>query len=73
MKSLNFMTPRKGQLVKVAEDLYWARFELPFRLNHINVYFLESDNGWTIIDCGINDKKYKRTLGTVIFGSTKKH
>ena len=71
MKSLNFMTPRKGQLVKVAEDLYWARFELPFRLNHINVYFLESDNGWIIIDCGINDENTREHWEQLFLGPLK--
>ncbi len=59
MKSLYYNIPRKGEIIKVADDLYWARFELPFRLNHINIYFIESKDGWIVIDCGINDENTK--------------
>ena len=45
-----------GQLRQLADDLFWARFELPFRLNHINLYCLDTDDGWVLIDTGLNDK-----------------
>ena len=47
--------PEKGSLVPLAEDVYWARFDLPFRLNHINLYVLDAGDSWIIIDTGLND------------------
>src|SRR5690625_3627651 len=30
--------------------------DLPFRLNHVNCFLAEGENGFTIIDTGLNDK-----------------
>lgn len=54
MERLPITAPKSGALTKLAEDLYWARFALPFRLNHINLYILDTPDGWVIIDSGIN-------------------
>ena len=32
MIPMDIQVPEKGQLVQLANDLYWARFALPFRL-----------------------------------------
>ena len=45
-----------GQLCQLADDLFWARFELPFRLNHINLYMLDTADGWVLIDTGLNNQ-----------------
>lgn len=54
MKRLDILPPETGDIRALASDLYWARFTLPFRLNHINLYILDTDKGWVIIDSGIN-------------------
>ena len=51
---LDCAPPEPGQLVQLADDLYWMRFRLPFRLNHINLYAFDTDAGWLLLDCGIN-------------------
>ncbi|UOM33136.1 MBL fold metallo-hydrolase [Acuticoccus sp. I52.16.1] len=48
--------PAPGTVTTVAPGLLWARLALPFRLDHVNVYFLEGDDGWTIVDTGISNK-----------------
>ena len=55
MKKLDYETPAIGQLQQLADDLYWARFDLPFRLTHVNIYILDGLDGWIILDTGIND------------------
>ena len=47
--------PHHGQLVQLASDVYWARFDLPFRLNHINLYLFDQGDSWTVIDTGLKD------------------
>lgn len=47
--------PEIGQTVQVADGILWARFALPFALNHINLYLLESPTGWTVVDTGLGD------------------
>ncbi len=44
--------PEPGQVIEVAPGILWARLSLPFRLNHVNVWLLEENDGWTVIDCG---------------------
>ena len=38
MQPLDIDVPQPGHMVALADDLYWFRFSLPFRLNHINLY-----------------------------------
>lgn len=45
--------PAPGALREVAEGVYWLRMPLPFSPRHINLYVLEGDDGWTIIDTGL--------------------
>ncbi len=44
--------PAPGEVIVVAPGILWARLPLPFRLNHVNVWLLEDDDGWTVIDTG---------------------
>ena len=54
MEKLAYNVPEFGTVTKVADDLFWARFTLPFRLNHINLYIIDTPDGWVLIDAGIN-------------------
>ena len=46
--------PAPGQAAKVAAGVHWLRMPLPFRLDHVNVWLLEDDDGWCLVDCGID-------------------
>ena len=68
MTALDCAPPEPGQLVKLADDLYWMRFRLPFRLNHINLYALDTDTGWLLLDCGINSAETAAAWTTMLTG-----
>ena len=53
MTALQLTPPAAGVMQKLAEDFYWIRFNLPFRLNHINLFAFDTDDGWLLLDCGI--------------------
>ena len=53
MTALDLAPPAAGEMQKLADDLYWIRFTLPFRLNHINLFAFDTDDGWLLLDCGI--------------------
>lgn len=55
MQKIDIEPPVKGEMRQITDDLHWLRFDLPFRLNHINLFVLDGDDGWTIIDSGVND------------------
>ena len=46
-----------GQTIELCPGVRWLRMELPFALNHINLWLLrdavDGRQGWTIVDCGI--------------------
>ncbi len=45
--------PGPGQTITVAPGIKWLRMPLPMALDHINLYLLEDDDGWRVIDSGI--------------------
>ena len=53
MPPLAIDPPKTGEMVALADDLYWMRFTLPFRLNHINLYAFDTKDGCLLLDCGI--------------------
>lgn len=36
--------------IMVAPGVYWARFPMPSDLDHINLWLIEDDGGWTVVD-----------------------
>ena len=47
--------PEPATVTEVAPGVLWLRMPLPFALNHINLWALEDDGGWTLVDTGIAD------------------
>jgi glyoxylase-like metal-dependent hydrolase (beta-lactamase superfamily II) len=45
--------PGPGEAVQVTEGVLWLRLPLPFSLDHINVWALNDEDGWTIVDSGL--------------------
>lgn len=45
--------PASGRALEVAPGVLWMRMPLPFALNHINVWALEDDDGWAVVDTGM--------------------
>jgi glyoxylase-like metal-dependent hydrolase (beta-lactamase superfamily II) len=42
--------------VEVAPGILWVRLGLPYALDHVNVWLLEEEDGWTVIDTGHGDE-----------------
>lgn len=45
--------PEVGQTLEIVPGVVWMRMPLPMALNHINVWGLEDDNGWAVVDTGM--------------------
>ena len=60
--------PTIGEPMKVIDGLYWLRLPLPFRLNHVNVWLLEDDDGWCVVDTGLSDKTTRGLWRTLLDG-----
>ncbi len=39
----------------MAPGIRWLRMPLPFALDHINLWLLEEDEDFTLVDCGYGD------------------
>jgi len=58
--------PQPRELVAVAPGVFWLRMPLPFPPKHINLWLLEDEAGWTIVDTGIRNSE-TRDLWEQIF------
>jgi glyoxylase-like metal-dependent hydrolase (beta-lactamase superfamily II) len=46
--------PIGGTWQEVAPGVFWLRMPLPFALDHINLWVLRDNGGWTLVDTGLN-------------------
>jgi glyoxylase-like metal-dependent hydrolase (beta-lactamase superfamily II) len=70
-------TPETGSTMSVADGLLWLRMPLPFSLGHINLWLLESSDGWAIVDTGLHSDQskdvWRDTIGRTMAGSPVNH
>lgn len=48
---------QQNPLQQLAYDIWQLRLPLPYALDHVNVYLIQGDNGWTLVDTGLNISK----------------
>jgi hypothetical protein len=62
--------PRRGELVEIAPGVLWARLDLPFRLDHVNIYLIDDRDGWALVNasrnCSIITRLAAATLRQVV-------
>ena len=47
--------PAPGMALEIASRVLWLRMPLPFALDHINLWLLREDRGFTLVDTGYGD------------------
>ena len=60
--------PEPGRPIEIAPGILWVRLALPFRLDHVNVYLIEDDAGWAVLDTGIDDVPTRATWEALLDG-----
>lgn len=50
--------------------LQLVRLDLPFRLNHVNCFLAEGENGWIVIDAGLHNKETVQRWDQELAGKT---
>ncbi len=60
--------PAAGETKEVAPGVLWVRMPLPFALQWINLWLIEEDAGWTLVDTGVATE-ISRTHWRAIFAS----
>jgi glyoxylase-like metal-dependent hydrolase (beta-lactamase superfamily II) len=66
--------PEHGGLYPVVDGIQWLRMPLPFVLEHINLWLVDDDNGFAIVDTGVsidsNKEVWRNTFSTPMKGKT---
>ncbi len=60
--------PAEGEALEVSEGVLWLRLPLPMRLDHVNVYALADDDGWTVVDTGLSSARTTAIWERVLAG-----
>jgi len=60
--------PAPGEPVQIAEGVYWVRFSMPMSLDHINLWLLEDDAGWTVVDTCLSMPSSRETWEQLFTG-----
>jgi glyoxylase-like metal-dependent hydrolase (beta-lactamase superfamily II) len=60
--------PPPGEILEIAPGVHWIRMQLPFALDHINLWALEDGDGWTIVDTGMQTPDIAAAWRTLIAG-----
>jgi glyoxylase-like metal-dependent hydrolase (beta-lactamase superfamily II) len=61
--------PGPDQVVELAPGVLWLRLQLPFRLNHVNIYLLEDGDGWAMVDTGFGNDATTAAWETLFGGA----
>ena len=60
--------PKSGEVIEVRPGIFWARLALPFRLDHVNIYFIEDGDGLALIDTGIDNATSRAAWDALLGG-----
>ena len=62
--------PAPGTTCQVAPGIHWLSMPLPFQLDHINLWLMEDEGGWTVVDTGIGNEATRGLWEKVLEGKT---
>ena len=62
--------PAPGTTIELAPGVHWVRMPLPFALDHINLWLLEDEGAWTIVDTGFGRGEESKRLWEEVFRAT---
>jgi glyoxylase-like metal-dependent hydrolase (beta-lactamase superfamily II) len=54
-----------GEAIEIAAGVFWTRIPMPMALDHINVYLLADDDGWYLVDTGLNTDESRQCWQTL--------
>jgi len=62
------IAPQPGEPLEIAPGIHWLRLPLPFQLDHVNVYLLEDQGGWTLLDTGLGSTQTRALWESILAG-----
>ena len=64
--------PAPGATLEVAPGIHWLSMPLPFKLDHINLWLVQDESGWSIVDTGIGNAQTRGLWERVLAGKDVK-
>lgn len=71
MEYPDFPLPQDGSTTEIMPGVLWLRMALPFDLDHINLYLLEDNDGWFVVDTGLGTDSTKVAWEAIFTGLDK--
>ncbi len=59
-------TPAPGATIEVAPGIHWLSMPLPFALDHINLWLVQDEGGWAIVDTGIGNAETRAVWDKIL-------
>jgi len=63
--------PAPGTVTDIAPGIRWLRLPLPYRLDHVNIYLIQNEGGWTALDSGLGTDECKQAWQAALAGPLK--
>ncbi len=60
--------PDFNQVIEVVPGVLWFRLPLPYRLDHVNIYLIDTGDGWTVLDTGLGTDACRQTWEALLQG-----
>jgi len=60
--------PAPGATLEVAPGIHWLSMPLPFQLDHINLWLVQEENGWVVVDTGIGNAETRALWEKILEG-----
>jgi glyoxylase-like metal-dependent hydrolase (beta-lactamase superfamily II) len=64
--------PAPGTTREVAPGIHWLSMPLPFQLDHINLWLMADEGGWTVVDTGIGNEATRGLWERILDGKRVK-
>ncbi|SMO76882.1 MBL fold metallo-hydrolase [Paracoccus laeviglucosivorans] len=68
IRSTPHIPPAAGEAVEIAPGVLWMQMPLPFKPETVNVYAFRDDDGWTVVDTGIDTRHGRAIWQTLLDG-----
>ena len=60
--------PAPCVLIEIAPSIRWFRLPLPYRLDHVNIYLIEDNGGWQVLDTGLGTDACRTVWEAILRG-----
>ncbi|MTH62864.1 MBL fold metallo-hydrolase [Paracoccus shanxieyensis] len=57
IRNIPHQAPAEGEAVEIAPGVLWMQMPLPFKPTVVNVYAFRDEDGWTVVDTGIDTRR----------------